>query len=697
MKRLKAITLVGLMTLVLLAALSSYGSKFLEYDTVPLTDGNSGQTDDYVTTNLTIGGKDIITDVPAILYNVMENGVEKTRTLVPIRVISETLGADVSWDGASKTARIVYAGKTIELTIDKTTAMVNGQSVALPNGVPAKLMQYQGINRTLVPVRFVSEQLGLEVAWDSSTRTVLLNRPVQKITDVLYTTVTDFQEIVIKTSGRVDATSYYIDGDKVGVMSKLVLEIPNSNMKLSDASKYDEFGDLLFYVNERGLSSVYGDQLKDSAFPTTRFEIDMYVRRGYEIYEEDNQVRIVFANAVQEIRAEQLFNSQTVVVRTMESPTFNVIKQGENVIVDIFDTKLSYDNDGKNSINVENGGVNYISFDQLNAKDTYNEDRTMSRIVVNLEDAATADQVYVEGIDNQVVLYVSGNPMVNFNYQFVDQSKTKIVISGGDVSGYQLDQQTGNLLKIYIPKDKTTLNDFAIAPDDLIVEQIYVNSDGDYYVVNAQLAEGTTYQIASSEGNEYALVFNNEKLNQIEASGQLVVVDAGHGGGDPGAISPIDKTNEKDIVLKAALKLQKKLAAMGYRVYLTRDYDTYINLSARASIANELGADIFISVHANAASSSKAYGIETLYRKDARNSYAFAKAIQNGMINATGGKSRGVINRPELAVLRLTTMPAALVELGFVTNATELANLKNDGYLDKIITGIVDGVNQYYK
>lgn len=697
MKQLKTATLVSLVALLLLAALFSYGSKFLEYNTVPLTDGNSGLTDDYVTTNLTIGGKDIITDVPAILYNVMENGVEKTRTLVPIRVISETLGAEVSWDGASKTARIIYAGKVIELTIDQKTAMVNGQPVTLPNGVPAKLMQYQGINRTLVPVRFVSEQLGLEVAWDSSTRTVLLNREIQKITDVLYTTVTDFQEIVIKTSGRVDATSYYIDGDKVGVMSKLVLEIPNSDMKLSDTSKYDQFGDLLFYVNERGLSSVYGDQLKDKVFPTTRFEIDMYVKRGYEIYEEDNQVRIVFANAIQDIRAERLYNSQTVVVRTMESPTFNVIKQGQNVIVDIFDTKLSYDNDGKKSINVSNGGINYISFDQLNARETYDEDRTMSRIVVALEDSATADQVYVEGIDNQVVLYVSGNPMVNFNYQIVDQSKTKIAISGGDVSSYQLDQQADNLLKIYIPKDKTTLNDFAITPDDLIVEQIYVDRNSDYYIVNAQLAEGTTYQITSNEGSEYTLVFNNDKLNQIAATGQLVVVDAGHGGGDPGAVSPIDKTQEKDIVLKAALKLQKKLSAMGYRVYLTRDYDTYVNLRARASIANELGADVFISVHANAATNSKAYGIETLYRKDARNSYAFAKAIQKGMINATGGKSRGVINRPELAVLRLTVMPAALVEIGFVTNPTELANLKNDSYLDKVITGIVDGVNQYYK
>lgn len=167
-----------------------------------------------------------------------------------------------------------------------------------------------------------------------------------------------------------------------------------------------------------------------------------------------------------------------------------------------------------------------------------------------------------------------------------------------------------------------------------------------------------------------------------------VVVDPGHGGTDPGAVA--NGRKEKDIVLSISKKINSKLKSLGFQTIMTRSTDTYITLSKRYSIANSNNADLFVSVHANSASSS-ASGIETLYK----NYKTLANNIQDGIIDTTGAKSRGIKYRSDLAVLNGTKMPSALVEVGFISNASESSKIGSDSYQEKLATGIVKGITKY--
>ncbi|MFR6436891.1 MAG: N-acetylmuramoyl-L-alanine amidase family protein, partial [Peptoniphilaceae bacterium] len=114
-------------------------------------------------------------------------------------------------------------------------------------------------------------------------------------------------------------------------------------------------------------------------------------------------------------------------------------------------------------------------------------------------------------------------------------------------------------------------------------------------------------------------------------------------------------------------------------------------------------ADIFVSIHFNSAGSASPYGIEVLYasendvelKKDAGDQTLLAREVLNAVLKETGANSRGIKNRPELAVLRRTNMTACLIEGGFMSNPDELEKLKSDSYLDKLATGIVKGIENY--
>lgn len=178
-----------------------------------------------------------------------------------------------------------------------------------------------------------------------------------------------------------------------------------------------------------------------------------------------------------------------------------------------------------------------------------------------------------------------------------------------------------------------------------------------------------------------------------------VVIDAGHGGKDSGAVG-VDGTREKELALDTARRVESLLTDRGYQVIMTRSRDEYIQLANRAKIANNANADIFLSIHFNSAGTDKAKGIEVLYasennvsrKKEAGDQRRLANEVLKCILKETGLNNRGIKNRPELAVLRLTDMNAALVEGGFMSNPDEMDTIKTDAYLDKLARGIVNGI-----
>ncbi len=173
-----------------------------------------------------------------------------------------------------------------------------------------------------------------------------------------------------------------------------------------------------------------------------------------------------------------------------------------------------------------------------------------------------------------------------------------------------------------------------------------------------------------------------------DGSPVTVVVDAGHGGYDRGGI-PGQRVSEKDMTLDVAQRLRSVLAASGYRVVMTRDSDVFVPLGTRCAIANSNRNAIFVSVHFNSATRRGASGIETYFYS--RDSLSLASAIHHYVAGGAPSENRGV-RRRGYYVLRRTSIPAVLVECGFLTNPTEAGYAQNASYRQKLAEEIAAGV-----
>ena len=230
-------------------------------------------------------------------------------------------------------------------------------------------------------------------------------------------------------------------------------------------------------------------------------------------------------------------------------------------------------------------------------------------------------------------------------------------------------------------------------------ETIEINSNGIARAVN----EGTVF-LSQRIGEKVYIVeiyvpSEISKVN-IESRGAQprgyykVFIDAGHGGTDPGALGY--GYRESDLNLQVAKKVESKLKSKGIDVKMSRSSDIFYSLSERAEMANDYGADAFVSIHQNSAEAKSANGIETYYNRKKEEDRPLSNDIQKQVISQTGANNRGVKNA-EFTVLVKSEMISALVECGFITNESEVKKLSDPSYQDKLATGIADGIEEYLK
>lgn len=176
----------------------------------------------------------------------------------------------------------------------------------------------------------------------------------------------------------------------------------------------------------------------------------------------------------------------------------------------------------------------------------------------------------------------------------------------------------------------------------------------------------------------------------------VIFVDAGHGGNDPGAVA--NGVQEKDVVLPISLFLGQALQSMGFTVYYTRTNDVEIDLEPRVAAAQRINADVFVSVHANslAANNSDISGIETYHSRNSPTGKELASYVHSQIISGTGAIDRSV-RGAGFYVIAKTSMPAILVETGFVTNPTEARNLNTPSYQKLMAEAIARGIDQFMR
>ena len=239
----------------------------------------------------------------------------------------------------------------------------------------------------------------------------------------------------------------------------------------------------------------------------------------------------------------------------------------------------------------------------------------------------------------------------------------------------------------------------------------YLKDDGIYVTGNYKI-NGKTHQFQSN-GKWIAELSGTPAFEKGKYT-KVIFIDPGHGGRDSGAF--YYNIAEKDLNMQVYKKLRKELEGLGYTVLTSRESDVYVDfVTERSKMVNKTNADMFISIHFNATSNSASNvsGIQT-YSYEQNPDYPtkinsqwhnhpdrisesnrLAAAIHSSLLAETGAKNAGLLHG-SFAVLRETNKPAVLLELGYMSNFDENQRIRNDAYQNKLVKGIVKGIQQYY-
>ena len=289
-------------------------------------------------------------------------------------------------------------------------------------------------------------------------------------------------------------------------------------------------------------------------------------------------------------------------------------------------------------------------------------------------------------------------------------------------------------------------NLFQLSSEVLIENGIYYLPTDSFFGIIQNLSDFSLIKYTNNE-IRFTSIFADKKIvkKNVDLRSEkekwefkTIVIDAGHGGKDPGAIG-YSGTKEKDIALDVAKRLEKKLSKnMNVKIIMTRNEDVFLRLSERTKIANESNGNLFISIHTNAAEDRRASGFETfligpnkneaavrvaarenavlelegttgkkLTNEDlikatiaqsafASKSEQFASMVQKEIKKRVQSPDRGV-KQAGFYVLMGASMPNVLVELGFISNPSEEKKLRSPQYRDQLATAIYRAVEQYQK
>lgn len=205
---------------------------------------------------------------------------------------------------------------------------------------------------------------------------------------------------------------------------------------------------------------------------------------------------------------------------------------------------------------------------------------------------------------------------------------------------------------------------------------------------------------------------SEDVIKYMPITNKTIIVDAGHGGIDPGALTKDKNTKEKDVNLAITLKLRELIESSGGLVILTREDDSSLytedgnktvrqkyneNLKNRKELIKDARADMFVSIHLNAFEQSKYYGAQTFYPKGKDDSKELSKYVQQELKRVVDKtNNREVKPRDDIYLLKENEIPSMLIECGFLSNEKEAKLLTDEKYQEKIAWAIYVGIQKYF-
>ncbi|GAA3405005.1 N-acetylmuramoyl-L-alanine amidase [Paenibacillus hodogayensis] len=504
--------------------------------------------------------------VPEVAPQIVNGGT----TIVPVRIISEELGAKVSWIPKERQVKIERKDVAIVMTIDNKVATVNGTKQPALDAPP---VIQEG--NTLVPIRFVAEQFGLQVGWDGEAQAVKL----------------------FETEQRSETSGSGKDGGQApaGGNGKDDKPVAGSSAGSGNpATKPD------------GTSPSDPGKPSGDGTPSAKPGDSAGTNGG-------------------------------------KQPTDPAGGKGDGQGSNKPTEGTSAGTDGKP------GGKGDAGNKAL-------------PVLTKLE------------LSGENVIIETSGTAVPKTSTLTNPYRIIIDLPNAELGTFAKPGTPGQGSEIAVQHPKIDKIRYALFSDNPSTVRIVLD-----------MKRNTDYQLKETKaGRQWSIDFQDRKYT--------VVIDAGHGGSDPGA-SSLNSRKEKDFTLPVANKVYKLLQQeASIKTIMTRTDDTYPTLDDRVQLANEAKADLFVSIHGNSFKQKPTIsGTETYYSRT--DSVLFAKLMHKWLLEATEFADRSV-RQSDFKVIRETTMPALLLEVGYLTNAGDEAQMYSEPFQDRVAAAIVNGIKE---
>lgn len=645
----------------------------LSGDVLTLTDGTTELIMVFGGTNVRLNGKYATMSVAPVKLT-FEN---TEKYYIPTRYVAEAFGFDYVWNSSTRTVKIT---RIIPLTIDNTEISYNGtlysfyyQNERFYTDMP--IIYYKG--SVLAPVMQFSQLLGCSYEENGKTLQITKNQLTLSVPTDSKTTYINNKKI-ITDSLPVKVTDNMLEKSEWYISLEFIADMLGFDFSYSESEK-------CYFLTENDLTGK--KQLHSGIFDTTgdnnntefnlsaqEIYFDWYSDVVSETPAEHTQLTRVLGYATEAGDVVELYGISKDNIIAFRDNNGLMVLELNNVYTDIQTEFFSH------------FGASCIDYLLLSAITNTNVKlffMLSSEDFWHMTEAENCIRILIEEEQN------------NFGF-----------LSGSSSGSHYPDD------KLIIPLKESMPEEFVSMEDNYINREFTIKILGNYVnfyeqssILNPYYGVKSYDVTYDSKNFQTILTF---KTNSIRAANytvendyievtvgkpneiydKIVVLDAGHGGIDPGATK--SGYNEKDINFKIINTYTKELFENSeVKVYYTRETDTKIDLYERAAFADEVGADLFISLHLNSNNKSSINGTEVYYykgntavSKDGITSQQLAKALVNNLSSALGTKNRGVLTA-EFVVVKYNTVPAVLIELGYMTNASDLAKITSATYQKK--------------
>lgn len=561
-------------------------------------------------------------------------------TLVPAREVFEAMGATVQWKKDLEQVYVKYNDKLVVIPIGSTKAYVNGQATTMQTA--AKIIN----NKTMIPLRFVATSLGMQVSWDTKTRVADIdtgNISSGDVVEVTEETTTTVAPVITTTTEQTTTTETTTEE------TTTVASTTETTTEQTTAAEVNNISAITFSKGNsyKDIITIEGDYNPDvsKAFSSDNKTLTLSINNAKLVADKGNIDEGAY------ISSGYYYQNNGNVV------TVSLNLKDSNMAVDIRQL-------GNNKTTVT------VTYASSNSTDSNNSSSSNSNSSLSGNCGYDAENAR---------FYFKNNGSINI----------KNIIESDNYNDLNY--------KLTLNGDYTSIFSNTTYPvNSSYINNIVVNSTATSTVIT--FSEKKIMTVLMSEADGYIYI---KPVLPKERYSKIIVLDAGHGGSDPGASG--NGLIEKNLTLSMLNKARALFDSDGtIKCYATRTTDTYPSFNDRTDLGNDVG-DAFISIHINAAANTSAAGTETysLYANDQGNgltSYGLASEILKNLLSQLGTKDRKVKSENWI-VLRQSKIPASLIEIGFITNSGDAAIMGSDAGQQKVAQAIFDSVknlfNQY--